>query len=127
MKWPFLSKLIPAPVNRRRAERIRARGDSFARVDGKDSPVWSWSTYGMSCSPYSGALKPGQRAKIRLVLKEIPKHSVLELDVEITVRRVGYNELAFEFYRLPPRVKQQIHTYYQNVLARKKSSGSPVR
>lgn len=115
MKWPFFSKLVPAPVERRRAVRLRARRDSFVRADGGDAPVWTWSTTGVACAPYTGSLKPGQRARIRLILNEIPKETPLDLDLDITVRRVGYGELAGEFYRLSPRLKLQINSYYQRV------------
>lgn len=116
MKWPFLSKLVPAPVDRRRVVRLRARRDSFIRVEGRDAPIWTWSKYGVSCAPYSGALRPGQRARIRLILKEIPKAAPLDLEVDITVRRMGYGELACEFYRLSPRIKLQMNAYYQKVV-----------
>lgn len=67
-------------------EEIRARGDSYVRIDGRDYQLYSWSISGFTLAPYVGPLIRKQRAKVSLTVHDYhDPDGILRIDGEIVV------------------------------------------
>ena len=81
MRIPFLTRPRTGAGNRRRQRRLEPRGDSYARIDGRDHPIRNWSEDGLLVAPYAGGLVAGQRATLSVVISDWhDPHGVLRLD-----------------------------------------------
>ena len=102
MRIPFLSRPHTPVGNRRRQRRLEPRGDSYARIDGRDHPIRNWSEDGLLVAPYAGGLVAGQRATLSVVISYWhDPHGVLRLDgLAVTVLRLDRYGLAVRFRRL---------------------------
>lgn len=102
MRIPFLSRPRTPVTDRRRQRRLVPHGDSYARIDGRDFPVRNWSEYGLLLAPYGGALVPGQRATLSVVIRDWhDPDGVLRLDnLAVTVLRIDGFGLAARFRNL---------------------------
>ena len=113
MKIPFLSRPKTPAVERRRQFRLRARGDSYVRLEGRDVPLINWSEEGFLAGPYGGGLIPGQKALARVVVRDYHDRSgKLDLELTVVIKRVGRPGIAARFYS-PERYKRQaLQSYY---------------
>ena len=76
-------------MERRRQSRIRAKGDCFVRLEGRDVPLYDWSEFGFRAGIYKGALIAGQKAKAEFVLQSrYGKIDPLRMPVNIVVKRI---------------------------------------
>lgn len=106
MRIPFLSRPETPAVERRRQRRISVRGDSYARVDGRDIPLVNWSEEGFLAGPYSGGLIPGQRANVRLVVRDYhDRDGMLDLLLTVVIKRIDGHGVAARIHR-PERYKR---------------------
>jgi len=113
MKLPFLSRPRTPTVERRRQPRLRVRGDSFVRIEGRDVPLINWSEDGFLASPYSGGLIAGQRAAVRLVVRDYhDRTGMLDIELTVVIKRIDGRGIAARFYS-PDRYKRQaLKTFY---------------
>jgi len=65
-----LSGLIGQFIERRRAPRLRGRGNAFLRIDGRDVLLRDWSAVGFKSAPHGG-LVAGQVARMTVHIKDI--------------------------------------------------------
>ena len=106
MRIPFLSRPQTPAVERRRQPRLKVRGDSYARIDGRDVAVLNWSEDGFLAGPYAGGLIPGQRASVRLVVRDFhDREGTLDVSLTVVVKRIDSRGLAARFYQ-PERYKR---------------------
>lgn len=113
MRLPFLSRPKTPAVERRRQLRLRTRGDSYVRIDGRDVPLINWSEEGFLAGPYAGGLIAGQKAMVRIVVRDYhDRTGTLDLNLPVVVKRVGRPGLAARF-STPERYKRQaLQSYY---------------
>lgn len=113
MKIPFLSRPKTPDVERRRQFRLRPRGDSFVRIDGRDVPLLNWSEEGFLAGPYAGALIAGQKAVVRIVVRDYhDRTGTLDLELPVVIKRIGRPGIAGRF-AAPERYKRQaLQSYY---------------
>ncbi|WP_420562419.1 hypothetical protein [Thalassobaculum sp.] len=113
MKIPFLSRPKTPVVERRRQVRLRTRGDSYVRLEGRDVPLINWSEEGFLAGPYSGGLIAGQKAVARIVVRDYhDRTGTLDLELAVVIKRVGGPGIAARFFS-PERYKRQaLQTYY---------------
>ena len=102
MRIPFLSRPRTSPTDRRRQRRLAPHGDSYVRIDGRDHPLKNWSEDGVLVAPYVGALVPGQRAVLAVVIRDWhDPDGVLRLDkLMVTVLRIDRFGLAARFRKV---------------------------
>lgn len=102
MRIPFLSRPRTSALDRRRQSRLRPHGDSYVRIDGRDHPLRNWSEDGLLVYPFVGALVPGQRATLSVVIRDWhDPDGTLRLDnLPVTVLRIDRFGLAARFRKL---------------------------
>lgn len=122
MRLPFLSRPRTPEVERRRQPRLRVRGDSFVRIEGRDVALINWSEDGFLAGPYSGGLIAGQKATIRIVVHDFhDKAGKLDLELKVVIKRIDGRGIAGRFYA-PERYKQHaIRAFYTAKLQQKKA------
>ncbi|MDF1791395.1 MAG: hypothetical protein P1U88_05760 [Thalassobaculaceae bacterium] len=113
MRLPFLSRPTTPPVERRRQPRLRARGDSFVRIESRDVALINWSEEGFLAGPYAGGLIAGQKAAVRIVVHDFHDRSgKLDLELTVVIKRIDGRGIAARFYS-PDRYKRNtLQTYY---------------
>lgn len=86
--------------------RLSPFGDSYVRIGGRDYPLRNWTESGFLAGPFDGALVPGQRAKVKLVVRDWhDRDGPLRIDnLDVQVLRTDRYGLAARFYR-PERYK----------------------
>ncbi len=102
MRIPFLSRPRTPVLDRRRQRRLQPQGDSYARIDGRDFAIRNWSEDGLLIGPYVGALVPGQRARLAVVIRDWhDPDGTLRLDnLSVVVLRIDGFGLAARFHGL---------------------------
>lgn len=117
MKIPFLSRPTTPTVERRRQPRLRVRGDSFVRLEGRDVLLINWSEDGFLAGPYAGGLIAGQRATARVVVHDYhDREGVLDMTLAIVIKRIDGRGIAAQFYS-PDRYKRlALHDFYSRKL-----------
>ena len=102
MRIPFLSRPRTSEIDRRRQRRLAPHGDSYVRIDGRDHPLKNWSEDGLLVEPYVGALVPGQRAVLSVVIRDWhDRDGTLRLDkIAVTVLRIDRFGLAARFRKV---------------------------
>ena len=113
MRLPFLSRSDAPVIERRRQIRLRIRGDSYVRIDGRDVPLINWSEGGFLAGPYAGALVPGQKAVVRIVVRDYhDRIGTLDLELAVMIKRVSREGIAARI-TAPERYKRQaLQSYY---------------
>lgn len=113
MRLPFLSRPRTPAVERRRQPRLRVRGDSFVRIEGRDVPLVNWSEDGFLAGPYAGGLIAGQRAAARLVVRDYhDRVGGLDLELNVVIKRIDGRGIAAKFHA-PERYKRRaLQAYY---------------
>lgn len=122
MKIPFLSRPRTPEVERRRQPRLRVRGDSFVRIEGRDVALINWSEDGFLAGPYAGGLIPGQKATVRMVVQDYhDKDGKLDLELASVIKRIDGRGIAGRFLA-PERYKRlALQAYYAAKLRRLKT------
>lgn len=113
MKIPFLSRPRTPEVERRRQPRLRARGDSFVRIEGRTVALVNWSEDGFLAGPYVGGLIPGQKATVRMVVHDYhDKDGKLDVPLTAVIKRIDGRGIAGRFLA-PERYKRlALQDYY---------------
>lgn len=122
MRLPFLSRPSTPAVERRRQPRLRARGDSFVRIEGRDVALINWSEEGFLAGPYAGGLIAGQKAMMRIVVRDFhDRAGKLDLELAAVIKRIDGRGIAGRFYA-PERYKQlALKDYYAKKRAERKT------
>lgn len=120
MRIPFLSRPRTPVTDRRRQPRLEPLGDSYVRIDGRDHPLRNWSEDGLLVSPYVGALVPGQRATLAVVIRDWhdPDGSLRLDGLAVVVLRIDRFGLAARFRSLERYKAAALRQHY----ARKRRS-----
>lgn len=118
MRLPFLSRPRTPTVERRRQARLRVRGDSFVRIEGRDVALINWSEDGFLAGPYAGGLIAGQKAAVRIVVHDYhDRAGKLDLELTVVIKRIDGRGIAARFYA-PERYKRQaLKDFYAAKLA----------
>jgi|GEM_PF-695800 len=114
MRIPFLSRPRTPVTDRRRQRRLRPHGDSYARIDGRDHPVRNWSEDGVLLSPYVGALVPGQRAALSVVIRDWhdPDGTLRLENLSVIVLRIDRFGLAARFRNIERYKSASLQEHY---------------
>lgn len=125
MRIPFLSRPCTPVTDRRRQRRLQPQGDSYARIDGRDFAIRNWSEDGLLISPYVGALVPGQRATLSVVIRDWhdPDGPLGLAGLAVTVLRIDGTGMAVRFRGLERYKAAELKDHY----ARKCRSNSRDR
>ncbi|WPZ34691.1 hypothetical protein T8K17_00830 [Thalassobaculum sp. OXR-137] len=77
------------------------------RIDGRDVPLINWSEEGFLAGPYAGSLIAGQKATVRIVVRDYhDRIGTLDLELKVTIKRVCNPGIAARF-AAPERYKRQ--------------------
>lgn len=122
MRLPFLSRPRTPEIERRRQPRLRARGDSFVRIESRDVALINWSEDGFLAGPYAGGLIAGQKAAVRIVVHDFHDRSgKLDLELTVVINRIDGRGIAGRFYS-PDRYKRlALKDYYTKKRAETKT------
>lgn len=114
MRIPFLSRPRTPVVERRRQPRLQPHGDSYARIHGRDFAIRNWSDDGLLVAPYAGALVPGRRATLSVVIRDWhDPDGTLSLDnLAVTVLRIDGHGLAARFRQLERYKSSALREHY---------------
>lgn len=125
MRIPFLSRPGTPVTERRRQRRLQPQGDSYARIDGRDHAIRNWSEDGLLIAPYVGALVPGQRATLSVVIRDWhdPDGTLRLENLAVTVLRIDGYGLAARFRKLERYKAAALRDHY----ARKRRSADRDR
>lgn len=125
MRIPFLSRPRTPVTERRRQRRLQPHGDSYARIDGRDFAIRNWSEDGVLVAPYAGALVPGQRATLSVVIRDWhdPDGTLRLENLAVTIMRLDGFGLAARFRNIERYKAAALKDHY----ARKCRSAPRVR
>ena len=91
------------------AVELRARGDSYVRIDGTDYGIRVWGPSCFLIAPYAGALVVGQIARVRFVLRDFHDcDGELRIDDQVRIESIGEAGLRARWWHLPARKKARI-------------------
>lgn len=114
MRIPFLSRPRTPVTDRRRQRRLLPHGDSYARIDGRDHPLRNWSEDGLLIAPYAGALVPGQRAVLSVVIRDWhdPDGALRLENLAVTILRIDGFGLAVRFRNIERYKSSALKEHY---------------
>jgi hypothetical protein len=102
--------VIEAP---RSTQEIRPRGDSYARISGKDYAIRGWTPRGFHVAPYVGDLVARQFADVTLVVRDFnDPDGEWRVDDGVVVDCIDESGLHAHWWLLPDRKKLLIEAYF---------------
>ena len=96
---------------------LRPKGDSYVRIDGRDYALQSWNTTGFHIAPFDGALIPGQRANVAMVVRDWhDRQGMLKVEGMILVTGIEDGGMTARWVGLPRYKADAIADYHRRKL-----------
>ena len=92
---------------------LRARGDSYVRIDGRGYALRAWSPGGFVISPYNGGLVEGQIAKVGFVVHDYhDRDGALRIEDRVRIESIDAAGLRARWWHLPERKRVEISHFF---------------